>query len=98
MHAPKTKTLVWLSLVLFFVGAASIPNYYPAPFPVLASDGSPLLNPDGSPVDHRDMTEYYRYNTPAFIFLGCSVCLFGWWLVRVFRILYDRGRGVEPQS
>jgi hypothetical protein len=90
MRTPKTKTIFWLAVGLLVLSAVWIPNYYPAPIPVLASDGAPLLKPDGSPVVHRDMREIYRYNTPAFIFLGCSICLFGWWLVRVCRGLYGR--------
>jgi hypothetical protein len=68
-----------------FVCAVWIPTYYPAPKPVIGSDGAPLLRPDGTPVVNRDMTEFYRYNAPAFAFLSCSVCLFGWALVRVFK-------------
>ena len=90
MRAPKTKAIFWLAVGLFVLCAVWIPNYYPAPVPLLAADGSLLLRPDGSPVVHRDMTEFYRYNTPAFILLGCSICLFVWWLVRV---LYERRSG-----
>ena len=90
MRTPKTKTLLWLAVGLLVLCAVWIPNYYPAPIPVLGSDGTPLLKPDGSPVVHRDMTEFYRYNRPAFILLVCSICLFGWWLVRVGRGLCER--------
>ncbi len=98
MRAPKTTTLFWLAAVLFLLCAVSIPNYYPAPIPVLGPDGSPLLKPDGKPVVHRDMTAYYRYITPGLIFLASGVCLFFWWLIRVARQLYGRFFGERRTS
>jgi hypothetical protein len=90
VRTPKTNTILALAAVMFVLALISTPTFYPAPVPVLGPDGSPLLKPDGSPVVHRDMTEFYRYNMPAFIFLGCSVCLVVWWLIRVLRALYER--------
>ena len=90
MHAPKTRTIFILAVVLFLLAAISIPMFYPAPVAVLGPDGSPLFEPDGKPVVHRDMNEFYRLNTPAFIFLAGSGCLFIWWLQRVSKLLYGR--------
>jgi hypothetical protein len=84
MRTPRTKTLFIVAAGLFVVAAVWIPNYYPAPIPVLNPDGLRLVKPDGTPIVHHDMTEFYKYNTPAFIFFGCSICLFIWWLLRVF--------------
>jgi hypothetical protein len=90
MRTPKTRTLFFLAAGLLLLAAVSVPTYYPGPTPVLRPDGSPLLKPDGTPVVHRDMAELYRLYTPAFIFIGCSVCMFTWWLVRVLRFLRER--------
>jgi hypothetical protein len=84
MHMPRTKTLFFLAAGLLLVAAVWILNSYPAPIPALNSDGLRLVKLDGTPVVHRDMTEFYKFSTPAFIFLGCSICLFIWWLLRVF--------------
>ncbi|MEY2466196.1 MAG: hypothetical protein QOD03_717 [Verrucomicrobiota bacterium] len=75
---------------LFLLAVSSIPTFYPAAVPVTGTDGIPLLKPDGSPVTHRDLAEFYRYNTPAFSFLAAGFCLFVWWLIRAVRFLYGR--------
>jgi hypothetical protein len=90
MHAPRTKTLLIVAVVLFALAAISIPTFYPAPVPVLGPDGAPVLNPDGSPVVHRDMTQYYRYTAPAFTMIAGSLCVFVWWLTRMLRLFYGR--------
>ena len=90
MRTLRTRTLLIVAAVLLVLAAISIPMFYPAPIPVLGPDGSPLLKPDGSRIVHRDMTHYYRYNAPAFTMLAGSLCLFGWWLVRVLRSFYGR--------
>ena len=90
MSAPQTKTLFFLTVGLSILTTISIAPNYPAPFPVLAPDGKPLLGPDGKPLVHRDMASFYRDRIPAFMFLAGSLCFLGWWLVRVFRFLYER--------
>ena len=90
MRAPRSQTLLIVAVVLFVLAAISIPTFYPAPVPVLGPDGSPVLKPDGSPIVHRDMTQYYRYNAPAFTMIASSFCMFAWWLVRVLRRFYGR--------
>ena len=98
MRAPQSKTLFFLAVGLFVLTTISIPGYYPAPVPVLAPDGSTLLGPDGKPIVHRDMASFYRYMMPGFIFLTGSVCLFGWWLIRVARLLYVRASARTKKS
>ena len=90
MRAPRTKTLLIVAVVLFVLATISIPTFYPAPVPVFGPGGSPVLKPDGSPLVHRDMTQYYRYNAPAFAMIAGSFCMFGWWLVRVVRLFYGK--------
>ena len=90
MRAPRTKTLLIIAVVLLALAAISIPTFYPAPVPVLGPDGSSVLKPDGSPVVYRDMTQYYRYNAPAFAMIAGSLCMFVWWLVRMLRLFYGR--------
>jgi hypothetical protein len=88
MKTPKTTIIFVLAVGVLLVSGAFMTNYYPAPKPVLAADGSPVMRPDGRPLVQRDMAKYYRVNRPAFILMGCSGCLFGWWLLRVSKYLY----------
>jgi hypothetical protein len=88
MRTPKTTTLFVLAVVVLIVSGALVSGYYPAAKPVLGPDGSPLIGADGRAVVHRDMAKYYRVNAPAFALMGCSACLFLWWLIRVARYFY----------
>ncbi len=90
MRAPRTLTIFITAVGLVLLAAVWIPNHYPAPIPVLAPDGSRVIGPDGVPVVHRDMDSYYRLVWPGLVCFAASVCLFGWWLVRVLRSLYER--------
>ena len=88
MKALKTSAILIAALCALFAGQIFMTGYYPAAKPVLAADGSPVLDHDGKPILHRDMKKYYEVNRTAFIFMGASACLFGWWLVRVSKHLY----------
>ncbi len=88
MRAPKTVTILVLSVGMLLLSGAFKPAYFPAAKPVLSADGSPVLGPDGKPVVHRDMAKYYRLNRTSFVLMGTSACLFGWWMVRVSKHLY----------
>jgi len=85
MRWPKTKTIFLLAGALFLVAGIIMPNWYPPPIPVLGSDGNPLLKPNGSPVIHRDMTQFDRDALPGIISFVASVLLFGWGLVRLVK-------------
>jgi hypothetical protein len=88
MRAPKTTTIFVLAVVLLVIGGAAESGYYPAAKPVLGPDGASVLGADGRALVHRDMGKFYRLNAPAFALMGCSACLFGWWLIRVSRHVY----------
>lgn len=98
MRAPQTKTLFFVAVGFFVLTAISISNYYPAPVPVLAADGSPLLGPDGKAVVHHDMASYYRYMLPGLIALSGTFCFFVWWLLRIARLLYARASARTKKS
>jgi len=89
MRAPRTLTIFITAIGLALLAAVWIPNYFPAPVPVVAADGSPVIGPDGRPLVHRDMASYYRLVWPGLVCVAASFCLFGWWLVRVLRRLYE---------
>jgi hypothetical protein len=82
MRAPKTITLLSLAIVLFVVSEGLMSGYFPAPVAVIGANGQPGV--------HRDMAEYYRLNAPAFVLMGCSALIFGWWLVRAAKHVYGR--------
>jgi hypothetical protein len=90
MRAPQTKTLFFLAIVLFVLTSISIAPNYPAPFPVLGADGKQLIGPDGRPIVHRDMASFYRDMIPGFIFSAGCLFAFGWWLIRILRLMYGR--------
>jgi hypothetical protein len=98
MRNPKTTKLFVLAVLVLVLAGAAMPGYYPASKPVLGSDRSPLLGADGRPVVHQDMAKYYRLNAPAFALMGCSACLFGWWLIRVSRHVYGSFHEGRKQS
>ena len=89
MHAPKTTTLLWLAGAFFLLSAISVPNYYPAPVPVLGADGAPLLGADGKPLLHRDMASFHRMMLPGYVSIACFFISFLWVLARVFRLAYE---------
>ena len=88
MRKVSTTGILVLAVLLLLIGGAFVSDYAPAAKPVLGPDGVPIHGPDGRPVLHRDMEKYYRLNRPAFILMGCSACVFGWWVVRVSKRLY----------
>ena len=88
MRKVSSTAILVLAIGLLFIGGGYVTNYAPAAKPVLGPDGAPVYGPDGKPLLHRDMAKYYRLNRPAFILMGCSGCLFGWWVVRASRHLY----------
>jgi len=84
----STATFLLLAVVSLVVGSMLMSGNSPAALPVLSPDGSPLIGEDGSVVVHRNMTEYYRSNAPAFALMGCSACLFAWCLLRAAKHLF----------
>ncbi len=92
MRAPKTSTLLWLAGGFLLLAAISVPNYYPAPIPVLGADGAPLLGPDGNPVVHRDMASFHRMMLPGYASIVCFFVSVLWLLARVFRLFYGHLR------
>ena len=88
MRTPKTTTLFVLAVVLLLIGGAAESGYYSAAKPVLRPDGVHVVGADGRALVQRDMGKYYRLNAPSFALMGCSAGLFGWWLIRVSRLVY----------
>src|ERR1043165_712929 len=89
MRAPKTTTLLWLAGGFFLLSAISVPNYYPAPVPVLGADGAPLLAADGKPLLQRDMASFHRMMLPGYVSIACFFISFLWLMARVFRMAYE---------
>jgi hypothetical protein len=92
MKTLEPSTILAVAAGLFALSLFSpalIPDWYPAHKPVLAADGSPVLGPDGRPViriPRSDMAKYYLVTESSPILMGCSGCMFGWWLVRVYKL------------
>jgi len=90
MKTPATKILVVLVVISFVGAAVTIPDYYPAPIPVLDSNGSPLHGVDGKILVHRDMASFYKMMIPGWTFLLCGAISLVWLFVRFLRFLYLR--------
>ena len=91
MRAPSTKALIVLA-ALSFVGIAMVDtDFYPAPVPVLGSDGLPIHRADGKVLVHRDMAPYYRMRLPAWILSFCCAVFIIWLLVRFICFLLHDG-------
>ena len=96
MSAPTTKTLIVLLGVCFVGAAVVIPDYYPAPMPVLGSDGLPVHGADGKILVHRDMASFYRMMIPGWIFLSFGAVTLIWLFVRLLRFIYGRWKQHTP--
>jgi len=90
MVSPKTTTLFILAIALLFLACISIPSFHLVPVPRYNPKGTQPLDENGMPMMNYDIDQYYHYNIFAFIFLGCSVCFFLWWLIRIVRPLFGR--------
>ena len=88
IRRPGTATLFFLAVGVFFLASISETTYYPAAVPVLGVDGSQLKGPDGKPVLHRDMAEFYHLMMPAFVFFGLGFCFLIWWLMRIVKLVF----------
>jgi hypothetical protein len=92
MKAPSSKTLIAIAIISFIGAGLLIPTFYPAPIPVVGTDGSPMHGADGKILVYRDMAPFYRAMIPCEILFVCSVVITIWLLVRLFIFLYGRNK------
>jgi hypothetical protein len=89
VRTPSTKALILLAILSYLGCAVLMPFWYPAPYPVLAPDGSVRHGPDGKVLVYRDMTEFNRQALlPEILFFVSLACLI-WLFARFARYLYD---------
>jgi len=91
MRAPKTLTLLLLSLCLF-VGTGLLMRGVVVLRPVRTQTGEVMHRPDGRPLMERDTLGQFRANWDAYTCMLGGFALFGWAVARGCRHWYVRHR------
>ena len=97
MRAPKTLTLVVLSVGLF-VATGVLMRGVVAVRPVRNQAGEVMHTPDGRPLMEKDALGQFLINWDAFVCMGGGFVLLGWALARGCRHCYVRIRGHEAHA
>ncbi len=88
MRMPTNLQLIFIAVVLFLIGTATVGDYYPAKHPLVGTDGSVLHSSDGRVlIDteryHNDMQHYHGMLLPFYFLSACSLMIAGYVIVRV---------------